>query len=88
MKGNQSNKIVQEDVENKIVASIPNANDNLQVKKNNPELKLKNEKRTDDRTKVAEKKISLGSSEERMENSNTFVFPNLQDLVLLLADQE
>ena len=88
MKGNQYNKIVQDDVGNKTVELIPSVNDNLQAKKNNPELKQKNGKRIDDRTKEVEKKIFLGSSEERMENSNTFVFPNLQDLVLLLADQE
>ena len=88
MKGNQFSKIVQDDVGNKTVELIPSVNDNLQAKKNNPELKQKNGKRIDDRTKEVEKKIFLGSSEERMENSNTFVFPNLQDLVLLLADQE
>lgn len=88
MKGSQFNKIVQDDEENKTVELILNANDNLQAKKNNPEPKQKNGKQIDDRTKEVEKKISLGSSEERMENSNTFVFPNLQDPVLLLGDQE
>ena len=88
VKGNQFNKTVQEDAGNKTVESIPNVNDNLQAKKNNPEPKQKNEKRIDDRTKEVERKIFLGSSEERMENSNTFGFPNLQDLALLLEDQE
>ena len=88
MKGNQFSKIVQDDVGNKTVELIPSVNDNLQAKKNNPEQKQKNGKRIDDRIKQVEKKISLGSSEERMENSNTFVFLNLQDPVLLLGDQE
>ena len=88
MKGNQFSKIVQDDVGNKTVELIPSVNDNLQAKKNNPEQKQKNGKRIDDRIKQVEKKIFLGSSEERMENSNTFVFPNLPDLVPLLEDQE
>ena len=58
------------------------------MKKNNPGPQQKNDKPIEDKTKEVGKKISLGFSEERTENFNTFVCQNRLDQEHRLEDQE